>query len=350
MIGVGESNRIRRSTAAPHRGPKALHAVPGLVVTAAAAGIALVLSNTVPAIGTLTWAVVLGIAARNLRLLPPITDAGMRIATKRLLRIGVVLLGFSLSLGAIATLGVPLLMTVLVTVGAAFVMTLWVGVLLGLGERRSLLIATGFSICGASAIAAMQDNAQADDEDVAAAVGMVTVYGTAAMVVLPLLQPLLALSQSEFGAWAGASVHEVGQVIAAASPVGQTALAVAVVVKLTRVLLLAPTVVTVSVIRRRRLRAAAVASNDPRLPPMIPVFVLGFLGCVMLRTAGVVPLSALDTLSYLQTIALSAALFGLGAGVEIRKIFQGSASMLLLSMISTVAIAVIALLGVRLTV
>ena len=116
-----------------------------------------------------------------------------------------------------------------------------------LGAARSLLIGTGFAICGASAIAAMEDTAGADEEDVAVGIAMVTLFGTVAMVLLPLLAGPLGLSDVQFGIWAGASIHEVGQVVAAAGAGGAAVVAIAVVVKLTRVLLLAPVVATVSV-------------------------------------------------------------------------------------------------------
>lgn len=87
----------------------------------------------------------------------------------------------------------------------------------------------------------------------------------------------LGLTDVQLGAWAGASVHEVGQVVAAASPAGAAAVGVAIVVKLTRVLLLAPVVAGVSVLRRRRLRRDRDSAADAKLPPLVPLFVLGFL-------------------------------------------------------------------------
>ena len=108
----------------------------------------------------------------------------------------------------------------------------------------------------------MEETAGADEEDVTVAIAMVTLFGTIALVLLPLLQGPLGLTDLQFGVWAGASVHEVGQVVAAASPAGAAVLAIAVVVKLTRVVMLAPVVAAVSVIQRmtstgrRRPRAA----------------------------------------------------------------------------------------------
>ena len=125
---------------------------------------------------------------------------------------------------------------VAVSLVSTLLFTTWLGNRMGLSPARSLLLGTGFAISGASAIAAIEDTARAEDEDIAAATAMVTLFGTAAVVLLPLLAGPLGLSDLQFGAWAGAGIHEVGQVLLAASPAGAAVAAIAVAVKLTRVL------------------------------------------------------------------------------------------------------------------
>lgn len=319
--------------------------LPGMAVTVLGVSAALIAHSLLPALGTLTWSVLIGAVAANCGALPASSRMGIKFATRRLLRIGVVLLGFSLSLVSIAALGIPMITLVVVTLFTTLIATTWLGERMGLGTARSLLIGTGFAICGASAIAAMEENAGADEDDVAVAIAMVTLCGTIAMIVLPLLQDPLGLSTQQYGAWAGASVHEVGQVVAAASPAGAAAVAVAVVVKLTRVLLLAPVVATVSMMRRHQ--TADVHSDEPTArPPIVPAFVLGFLACVLVRSAGVVPSSALGAIEFLQTIALAAALFGMGAGVHLRNLFHSGGTAVLLSAISTLVVSGMALVGV----
>ncbi|HET7355770.1 MAG TPA: putative sulfate exporter family transporter [Nocardioidaceae bacterium] len=318
--------------------------LPGLLVTAAGIAAALGVHRLVPQVGTLTWSVILGAAAANLNLLPEATRSGLRVATKMLLRIGVVLLGFSLSLVSIVGLGGPVIALVVVTLFSTLAATTWAGVRMGVGRPRSLLVATGFAICGASAIAAMEEHAEGDEDDVATAIAMVTICGTVAMIVLPFLQAPLGLTDTQFGAWAGASVHEVGQVVATASAAGPAALGVAVVVKLTRVLMLAPVVAGVSLLRRRRLRTA----QPTKLPPLVPLFVIGFLACVGLRSTGVVPDPVLAVLEQLQTLTLGAALFGMGTGVHVASLVRSSGRATVLAALSTLVVACIALGGVLL--
>jgi uncharacterized integral membrane protein (TIGR00698 family) len=332
------------SEAAPkHRvAPRRPVLLPGLAVTAAGVVGALAAHRLLDQIGVLTWSVILGALAANLNLLPAVTGPGLRVATKKLLRVGVVLLGFSLSLVSISSLGFPVIALVVSTLFCTLLITCWLGLRMGIGRPRSLLIATGFAICGASAIAAMEENAEADEDDVAVAIAMVTICGTIAMVAVPLLQGTLGLTDTQLGIWAGASVHEVGQVVAAAGPAGATAVAIAIVVKLTRVLLLAPVVAGVSVLRRRRPGGTAGAKR----PPIVPLFVLGFLACVLLRSTGVIPSSALGIIAHVQTVALSAALFGLGTGVHLRSLLRSGGPALLLGALSTIVVACVSLAGV----
>jgi uncharacterized integral membrane protein (TIGR00698 family) len=189
----------------------------------------------------------------------------------------------------------------------------------------------------------MEETAGADEEDVAVGVAMVTLFGTLAMVLLPLLWHPLGLSDVQFGVWAGASIHEVGQVVAAAGAGGAAVMGVAVVVKLTRVLLLAPVVATVSI--RRRMASAHHSADGKRLP-IVPLFVLGFVACIALRSTGLVPAEVLDVISHVQVAALGAALFGMGAAVRLAPLLRRSGPVLAVAAASTLLVAGVSLGGV----
>jgi uncharacterized integral membrane protein (TIGR00698 family) len=313
----------------------------GLLAAALGLGGAMLAHQFVPAIGVLTWAVALGMLAGNTRLLPAGARQALGKITKKLLRAGIVLLGFSVSFGAIAALGLGTIGLVAATLVITLVVTTWLGNRARLGAARSLIIGTGFAICGASAIAAMEDTAGADEEDVTVGIAMVTLFGTLAMVLLPLLAGPLGLTDQQFGIWAGASIQEVGQVVAAAGAGGAGVVAIAVVVKLTRVLMLAPVVATVSV--RKRL---AGGETGGKRPPIVPLFVLGFLACVAFRSTGMIPTGALAAISQVQVAALGAALFGMGAAVQIKTLFRRSGPVLVVATLSTLLVAGVSLAGV----
>ena len=299
----------------------------------------------VPQLGVLTWAIGLGVAATNLRILPAAAVPGLGALTKRLLRVGVVLLGFSVSFASIAALGLPMVALVAGVLVSTLLFTLWLGRRVGVGGPRSLLIATGVAVCGASAIAAMEETADADEDDVAAAIGMVTLFGTLALIAIPLAQGPLGLTDLQVGAWAGASVHEVGQVVAAAGSAGAAAVSIAVVVKLTRVVLLAPVVAVVGIVRRRSAPTTVVREGRP---PLVPLFVLGFLACAALRTIGVVPDAALGWIGQVQVVALGAALFGMGCSVRISDLLRNGRAVIVMATLATLFISGLSLAGLLL--
>ena len=176
------------------------------------------------------------------------------------------------------------------TVAVTFVGTQLLGRALRVPRARALLVATGFSICGASAVAAMSDVADGDEDDTAVAIALVTLCGSLAIVLLPLLRAPLGLDPTDFGRWVGASVHDVGQTVATANRV-PGALTTAVVVKLSRVVLLAPLVAGVGLARRRRHRSRRGdrGAAPTRRAPVVPLFVVGFLVAIGVTSTGLVP-------------------------------------------------------------
>jgi uncharacterized integral membrane protein (TIGR00698 family) len=219
---------------------------------------------------------------------------------------------------------------------------MWLGRRMGIRPGTTLLVATGFSICGASAAAAMDAVSDSDEEDLATGVALVTIFGSLAIVLLPLLQHPLGLSDTSFGVWSGASVHEVAQVVATASVAGPAALAVATVVKLTRVVLLAPLIAGYSIVRRRKGTPDATGKR----PPLVPLFVLGFIAMVALRSSGVLPAAALTAAQTLTTLLLAGALFGLGTSVHLMSLVRTGARPVALGAVSTVLAGALSLAGI----
>ena len=282
----------------------------GLLVAAVGLALAAVINLLVPAIPLLTACVVLGVFYGNVA---PSEAAkpGLTFAAKKLLRVGIVLLGLKLSLVDIAGLGWLVIVLIVALVVITFFATWGLGRLMRLPGQQPLLIAAGFSICGVSAIGAMISATRAKDEDTATPIALVTLCGTLAIAVLPLLAVPLALTGADYGMWVGASVHDVGQVVATAQIAGATALAVAIVVKLTRVLLLAPMVA---------LTGLLVPASDGPKPPIVPLFIVGFVAAVLARSFLPIPMGILDVAGIIQTVLLGLALVGLGSAIRIRTL------------------------------
>ncbi|GAA3364213.1 putative sulfate exporter family transporter [Streptomyces antimycoticus] len=311
-----------------------------------------------PAVPLLTASVVLGIVAAHLPgargLVRGVCRAGLSFAGKRLMRLGIVLLGLKLSLSDVLGLGWATVAMVLGVVAATFCGTWWLGRRMGLRGDQPLLIATGYSICGASAIGAVSEVSESDERDVATSVALVTLCGTLAIAVLPLLQHPLGLDDVAFGRWVGASVHDVGQVVATAQTAGPAALGDAVLVKLVRVAMLAPLVAALATSVRARGRAKAAAEGTvgeaaKRRPPLVPLFVLGFLAMTALRSTDLLSTAALDTAATAQELLLAAALFGLGSAVHLPSLTRTGARVAALGLCAWVVIAGASYAGVVLT-
>lgn len=287
--------------------------MPGLGLAAAGAAAALGVHAAVPVLSPTLVAIVLGLAVATTRLAGmPALGPGLGLASRRLLRIGVALLGLQLVLSDVVALGWPVLLVVAAVVGLGILGSLGIARLLGVPAETALLLAAGFSICGAAAVGALQGVRRSRDETVAVVVSLVVVFGSLAMLVVPLLGSWLGLGAAATGAWAGASVHEVGQVVVAGGLVGGGALQVAVVVKLGRVLLLAPVLGVVSWHSRR----AVLVGQDAARPPLVPLFVVAFVVLVVLRSTLPVPGSVLAAADVVQSATLAAAMFALGCSLR----------------------------------
>ena len=173
-----------------------------------------------------------------------------------------------------------------------------------------------------------------------------TLCGTLSIAVLPLIAETAGLTGAAFGTWVGGAVHDVGQVVATASHGDAAALEAATVVKLTRVVLLAPLVALVAL--RRRRSVVGVDASEDRRPPLLPLFVIGFLAAIGLRSSGVLGDRSLDLAADAEKLLLTVALVGLGMGVRIDKMRRLGGRPLGLGLLAWVLVAGTAYVGTAL--
>ena len=339
------------SGSAANRGPdlaghvsSAIRLAPGLALCAGAVVLALGVGQLTPTLSPLLVSILIGALLANLVSLPQAVQPGLAFSAKRLLRLGVVLLGVQLLLSDIADLGVGLLGMVVVVVAIGMFGTLLIGRWLGVAPGQRLLIACGFSICGAAAVAAAEAVIDTEEEEVVTAIALVVIFGTLMIPLLPLAATLIGLPTQEAGLWAGGSIHEVAQVVAVGGALGGAALGAAVVVKLARVLMLAPVLVVLSWQQRRSTSTWTGAAA----PPLVPLFVGGFLAMSVLRSTGVLSESTIEVAQVAQTVLLTAAMFALGCSVRLATMRRVGLRPFLLAALSTLLVVATALTGVLL--
>lgn len=294
--------------------------VPGLLLTAAIAAAATLL-HKLPVISTFSpmiLAILIGTALNNTVGTPAMAKPGVAFSMRRILRLAIILLGLQLTASQVAAVGISGVAIIAAGLIATFVFTILMGRVLKVDAKLAELIAAGTSICGASAVIATNTVTEAPDEDVCYAVACVTVFGSLAMFLYPLLPGLLNLDAHAYGLWTGASIHEIAQVVAASFQDGQQAGQFGTVAKLTRVMMLAPMVIGLGLIAARRLRQAGPA--EKRKAPPLPLFVLGFIALVVLNSFVHVPPAAKPAIVATTTFLLSMALAAMGLETEFRKL------------------------------
>ncbi len=268
----------------------------------------------------------------------------LNFSAKRLLRIGVALLGFQITFHKFAEIGVKGFIAILFIVIFTFISVRKTAKYFGLSPELALLIAGGFSICGASAVTAIGASKKSRNEDVSYAVGIVTLCGTLSIFTIPPIAKALHLSHRIAGAWIGAAVHDIGQVIATASVIGGTTLSYAVISKLARVVLLAPMLVAINLKGEHGATPRSKFSITTWLPP----FILGFLALTILNNEVHIPTSATNFLINVSKALLSAGLFAMASNVRWREIRSIGAKPLLYGLSAWVIFGGISLLVIRL--
>jgi uncharacterized integral membrane protein (TIGR00698 family) len=281
-------------------------------------------------VSPLTASLVLGAILGNLGLVPSVCEPGLRFSSRSLLRLGIIVLGFQLSFSEVAHLGGKGFIAVIAVVVITFFGTQFIAKLLGVSPGLGLLTATGYSICGVSAVSAMTGAVDGDEEDATYAIALVTMFGSIAIFALPVLGHFFNMGNTRFGMWAGSSVHDVAQVVATATAYSKDSLSGAVIVKLTRVVLLAP---LVAFYAYRHRRGVSQAPDAPRTSPL-PMFIVLFLVAVCIRTTDVLSSRALADFKNFEKLCLALALVGLGAGVRISKLRVLGARPILLGVLS----------------
>ena len=314
--------------------------VPGLGVVLALAAIAVPLGRLVPVVGGPVFGIVLGVltgllipAARSETCRP-----GYEFASKNLLQLSIVVLGTGLSLQQVARVGASSLPVMLGTLALALGGAWLFGRLLGVRGDTQTLIGVGTAICGGSAIAAATAAIGAKRSSVAYALATIFTFNVVAVLAFPPLGHLMGLTPDAFGLWAGTAINDTSSVVAAGYAYSQSAGDQAIVVKLTRSLMLVPIVLTLVALKSRR----ESRTDGTKLPwrKLVPLFLLGFLAAAGLRTAGVVPESWLPALSFAGTCLITCALVAIGLSLRPRELRDAGPRPLLLGAILWVLVAV----------
>jgi len=315
---------------------------PGVALSVALAHASLSMAKTTIGahVSPLLWATIFGMLYGNLLHRPEAKESlatGIKYSKGRLLRLGIILYGFKITLQQIAGIGMAGLATDVFMV----VSTLILGNVLGtkwlkLDEATSTLIAAGAAICGCSAVLATQPVVGGESHEVSAAVGTVVVGGTLSMFLYPFLYkmiPFLAQAPKLMGIYTGATIHEIAGVVAAGNTMGGDVAFTAVVTKLARVLLLAPVLTTLSWMNNRKCLKEAESDGIPpsKCNLVLPWFAFAFLGVSALNSIATIPTALVKLASKTSAFSLVCAMAALGVDSDFKAIRRLGSKPLLLA-------------------
>jgi uncharacterized integral membrane protein (TIGR00698 family) len=236
-------------------------------------------------------AILLGLVVRNTVGLPSVYEAGVQICLKRILRVGVALLGIRLSVAAMGSIGLSALPIVVACIASALLLVNWISRAVGLPPRLGTLIAVGTAICGNTAIVATAPVIGANEDETSYAVGTITVFGLIALVTYPFVAHAIFGGNPDLaGFFLGTAIHDTAQVAGAGLLYAQQyaapeTLDTATVTKLVRNLFMIAVIPLMTILYHRS-DAGSKADHKPKLSQMIPFFVFGFVAMALLRTLG----------------------------------------------------------------
>ncbi|MFC4948456.1 YeiH family protein [Pseudonocardia sp. GCM10023141] len=314
---------------------RAGNGLPGFVLAVAVAVVATFAGIEVPVVGGPVFGIVLGVLVATVLRPGDRLRPGLAFAARPVLQGSIVLLGATLSLQQVAQVGRSSLPVMLGTLAVALLGACGLGRLLGVRGDTQLLIGVGTGICGASAIAATQAVIRAKDSQVAYAIGTIFTFNIVAVLAFPQIGHLLHLTPHAFGLWAGTAINDTSSVVAAAYAYGGDAGSYAVVVKLTRSLMIIPIVTALTLWAARREPSGGQGSQGFSLRALpwrklVPVFLVGFVAAAALNSAGVVPSSWHSALTVTGTFLITTALAGIGLSLRLGDLRRAGIRPLLL--------------------
>jgi uncharacterized integral membrane protein (TIGR00698 family) len=323
--------------------------LPGFALISALVAVAFEINHQQSAISPLALCVAFGFLVANFIQWPAFAAPATKLSSKTIMRIGVALLGAQVSVASLREIGIKGVITVVIVVSFTIFGILGLSKLFKMSGDLGLLIGVGFGVCGATAVAAIRPQTRATEEETSYAIGLISLCGTLSIFLLPLIGHALHLNTREFGSWAGAAVHDVGQVVATASVWGDGADKYAIVVKLARVCLLAPIVLILSIRHRRWLKSQGKTETTSAKIPLIPYFVLGFIAVAIFHNLVTLNPRLLADIIFTSKLMLGAGLVSLGSGVRWKAIRAIGPRPMAMGLIAWVIVAGVALAAVKVT-
>lgn len=274
-----------------------------------------------------------------------LTAPGIKFTSKKILKFAIILLGASLNIRTVLTVGKFSLTVMLFTLATCFGLGALIGKALGLNWKTSSLINAGTGICGGSAIAAIAPVIEATDLDIAYGLSATFLFDTIMIVVFPILGHMLGLSDAAFGLWAGTAVNDTSSVVATGYAFSEAAGDFATMVKLTRTLSIIPAVLVFAAINIHLKKKTQTQGTTVKVSvkSIFPWFILGFLAMSALTSLGMIPAALAATLKSISKFLMIAALAAIGLNTDFRTLCKSGAKPMLHGFIVSLLVVIVAI-------
>jgi uncharacterized integral membrane protein (TIGR00698 family) len=314
--------------------------LPGLMVASLTAIASMIVAKSVTTYGVspLIIAFAIGLVAAPTMRKFQSSQAGFRVGSKLVLRLGIGVLGFTTAPSDIMGLGLLPIAAVCIITLTTFLTIRTLGRFAGIDSNTSTLLAAGIAVCGASAIVAVAAAIKAKPQQVGYAVATITLVGTVCMFAYPFVASLVGLTDDAYGYWVGATLHEVAQVVVAGLALGPKAGSVAAATKMCRVTLLGVITVIVSILERPEGKEDRYSMLS-LLRLSLPWYVLMFAAGVAINMVLPLPAETKDILRTVATFCLATGLAGIGFGTHLQEIKSMGPAPMLLASLTSIAMA-----------
>lgn len=314
------------------------HYLPGITLAALIAIPAWLLGNIFPVIGSPVLGILFGMVLAFWKR-PAKLNKGIRYTSKKLLQYSIILLGFQMNLFQVFKVGKQTLVLMIFTLTATFLTAYLVGKLLNLKGNTKTLIGVGTAICGGSAIAATIPIIHAEEEEVAHAISTIFLFNVIAAFLFPFLGHMLGMSDHTFGLWAGTAINDTSSVVAAGYSFSDPAGNLAVIVKLTRTLMIVPVTLILAFSRKSILQE----NKGYNFMEVFPWFVLGFLAASICSTFSPIISGAGIFLSQAGKFMIVMAMAAIGLNTNLIKLIKNGGKPILLGFICWVVLSAVSL-------
>ena len=301
----------------------------------------------IPLIGESVIALFIGMTINQIKKPSIMIEAGLKFTSKKVLKLSIILLGASLSIGTILNVGRLSLTVMLFTLLTCFGGGYFVGKWLNLDWKLSNMISAGTGICGGSAIAAMAPVIEAEDKDIAYAMSATFLFDMVMIILFPILGRIMGLNDMAYGLWAGTAVNDTSSVVAAGYAFSEAAGDFATMVKLTRTLSIIPTVLIFSLINVRINNKNSNRNNKNynkvKMTSLFPWFILAFVGMALINSFGLIPTIVSNTMKTFSKFLMVSALAAIGMNTDFREMRKSGINPMIHGFIISALVVIVAI-------